>query len=121
MNLLSKSKGFTLLEVLITLIILSISLLALAGLMAMTTKNNSYGSHVTEAATLAQDKLEEIRTTLWSKIPEGTSQDTKVSSTGIRYSRVWEVVRTGNLKTVTITVNWFDRIDHSIRLIFVVS
>ena len=43
-GLLPRSNGFTLIEVLIALVILSVSLLALAGLMATTTRNNSSGS-----------------------------------------------------------------------------
>lgn len=116
-----KREGFTLIEVLITMIILSISLLALAGLMATTTRNNSYGNHVTEAATLAQDKLEEIRGKLWSDVHEGRDQDKPRGCTGVEYTRIWDVVRQGNLKTITITINWTDRISHSIRLVSVLS
>ena len=58
-----RSKGFPLIEVLMVLVILSVSLLVLAGLMAMTTRSNSAGEHMTEAVTFAQDKLEELRAT----------------------------------------------------------
>jgi len=63
MKAIVKSGGFTLIETLIALFILSFALLALAGLMVTTTRNNSVGGHMTEAATLAQDKLEEFRAT----------------------------------------------------------
>ncbi len=116
-----KEEGFTLIEVLITMIILSISLLALAGLMATTTRNNSYGNHVTEAATLAQDKLEEIRGKHWNDIHEGREQDKPKGCTGVEYTRIWDVARQGNFKTITITINWTDRISHSIRLVSVLS
>jgi type IV pilus assembly protein PilV len=121
LNISMRSKGFTLIEILMALIILSISLLALAGLMTMTTRNNSYGSHVTEAATFAQDKLEELRAVPWGNIISGADQ--KVSSTGINYARNWNVVPnpTDNLRTVTITINWNDRINHSIRLLSVIA
>jgi prepilin-type N-terminal cleavage/methylation domain-containing protein len=65
MEYLKKSQGFTLIEILIALIILSISLLALASLMVVATKNNSFGAHMTEAVTFAQDKLEEFRAIRW--------------------------------------------------------
>ena len=123
MNLLLKSKGFTLIEVLVALIILSFSLLALAGLMVTTTKNNSFGSHMTEAATLAQDKLEELRAIKWDDLNEGNHTDPaqQEGSTGINYTRNWNVTTNGSLKTVTITVNWNDRTAHSIRLVSVLS
>jgi prepilin-type N-terminal cleavage/methylation domain-containing protein len=41
-----KSNGFTLIEILVALFILGFALLALAGLMVTTTKNNSFGGHM---------------------------------------------------------------------------
>jgi type IV pilus assembly protein PilV len=121
-----KSKGFSLIEVLITLVILSISLLALASLMAMTTRNNSFGSHVTEAATFAQDKLEELRVTSWGNLPPFSGSDQRSGSTGINYTRNWSVnpnppSLNDTLRTITITVTWNDRVNHSIRLLSVIS
>jgi len=124
MSFLKRSKGFSLIEVLIALVILAISLLALAGLMVTTTKNNSSGAHVTEAATFAQDKLEELKVTPWANIVTGS--DTvggPLISTGISYARSWTVATdgTGNVKTITITISWTDKISHSIQLLSVVS
>jgi len=119
----TQSKGFTLLEVLITLVILSVSLLALAGLMVTTTRNNAFGGSVTEAATFAQDKLEEFRATAWERLLPTTSgprTDQKKGSTGTRYGRSWTIEQTGDLKTVAISIQWNDRISHSIRLVSVV-
>ena len=117
-----KSEGFTLIEVLVSLVILAISLLALAGLMNTTTKNNALGGRLTEAATFAQDKLEELRVTSWTNVGAFSGADQVAGSTGINYGRNW-VVRpnppTGNdpLRAVTITINWNDRTSHSIRLL----
>ncbi len=121
MNLLKKSKGFSLIEVLVALIILSVALLALAGLMATTTKNNSSGAHMTEAATFAQDRLEELRSTPWTMITTGS--DTRQGATGVVYTRRWEVVSnpSDTLRTVAITLNWHDRVNHSIRLLSVIG
>lgn len=113
-----KSKGFSLIEILIALVILSIALLALAGLMAQTTKNNSFGGRITEAATFAQDKLEELRATSWVVIIPGSD---KMSSNGMDFARNWTVATSGNLKTITITINWNDKTSHSISLRSVLS
>ena len=121
MNSLSKTKGFTLIEVLVALVILSFSLLALAGLMVTTTKNNAFGSHMTEAATFAQDKLEELRAIKWENLIDGNNTDQQGGSTGINYTRNWNVTTNGSLKTITINVNWNDRTSHSIRVISVLS
>ena len=124
MNRTLKSNGFTLLEVLITLIILSVSLLALAGLMVTTARNNAYGGSMTEAATLAQDKLEEFRVCPWARIlptTGGPRTDQRGGSTGVNYTRSWNIAQNGNLKTITIAVNWTDRINHTVRLVSVVA
>lgn len=114
------SKGFTLIEILISLVVLSISLLALAGLMVTTTRNTSFGGHMTEAATFAQDKLEQFRAMGWEHItPDST--DVATGSTGINYSRNWTVVENGTLKTVTVTVNWTDQTNHTVTLVSVIS
>ena len=113
------SKGFTLMEILISLVILSMALLALAGLMVRTTRNNSFGGHMTEAATFAQDKLEELKAVSWVAIVPGT--DRKTGNTGIEYARTWDVAINGNLKTVNMTINWNDQTSHSINFLSVIS
>jgi len=120
-----KSKGFTLIEVLVALVILAISLLALAGLMNTTTKNNAFGGRLTEAATFAQDKLEELRAHHWDSIPLNiTSMDSPESRNGVQYTRTW-VARlnaiNANLKEIEITINWNDMTNHSLRFFSVVS
>ncbi len=120
-NFFKKSNGFSLIEVLIALVIFSISLLALASLMGTATMNSSFGGRMTEAATFAQDKLEEFKANAWENIVSGGDQ--KTGPTGINYARNWRVVEreTGNLKTVSLTINWKDRVDHSITLFTVIS
>jgi len=121
LNFSIKANGFTLIEILIAMVILSVSLLALADLMVITTKTNSYGNYLTEASIFGQDKLEELRATRWENITEGINSDQVSGSTGIDYIRRWSVNRKESLKTITISINWKDWIDHSIELIFVLS
>jgi prepilin-type N-terminal cleavage/methylation domain-containing protein len=121
---LTRSKGFSLIEVMIALVILAVALLALAGLMITTTKNTSFGGHMTEAATFAQDKLEQLRASPWTGIIAGA--DTQVGATGISYARSWTVAANpnGDQRWVTITMNWTDptkKTNHSISLRSVVS
>lgn len=120
-HFLKKPTGFSLVEVLIALIILSVSLLGLATLMATTIKYNSFGGHMTEAANFAQDRLEQLKTTPWKTLASGVDQIT--GSTGIVYSRNWDVISNTDdtLRTVTITINWTDRSNHSIRFSYVLS
>ena len=124
MKLSKKSKGFSLIEVLVALVILSISLLALAGLMVQSTKNSSWGSHLTEAATLAQDVLERFRGVRpQTDILEGTNNDQVTATSGITYTRTWTVTTNGTstLRNITITVTWTDSIFHSITITHPIS
>jgi hypothetical protein len=89
--------------------------------MVTTTKNNAFGGHMTEAATFAQDKLEELRAIKWENLFDGNNTDQRGGSTGINYTRNWNVTTDGSLKTITINVNWNDRTAHSIMLVSVLS
>jgi type IV pilus assembly protein PilV len=125
LKLFLKSDGFSLIEILISIVILSISLLALAGLMATTSRNTSFGGHITEAATFAQDQLEQLRVASWGAVnntwldPSGAANRT--SPSGIDYSRTLNVVTNGNIKTVTITINWTDQAAHSFSIVSAIS
>jgi type IV pilus assembly protein PilV len=111
------TRGFSLIETLISIVILSVSLLAMASLMTMTTRNNASGAQVTEAINLAQDKIEELSVTPSGNLLAGTDQ--KKGSTGVNYSRNWTILpnATGNLRAVTVTINWNDHKNHSINLL----
>lgn len=56
-----RQSGFTLLEVLVAMLVLSIGLLGLAGLMASSMRNNQSAYHSTQATWLAYDILDRIR------------------------------------------------------------
>jgi len=123
LNRFKHSNGFTLIEMLVALVILSIALLSLAGLMVTTTRNNSAGGHMTEAATIAQDALERLRLSPLNLInPNIMISDTCIGSTGIKYSRNWTAFQNANdnFDQITITVTWTDPIkltNHSIQMV----
>jgi len=56
-----KQSGFTLLEVLVAMLVLSIGLLGLAGLMASSMRNNLSASHRTQATWMAYDIIDRMR------------------------------------------------------------
>lgn len=110
------SRGFSLIEVLIALVILSIALLALAGLMVQTTKNTSFGNHMTEASTFAQDRLEGLRALLFNSMTGGT--DVVTGSTGQTYSRNCVITKNSTNAETTITISWSDPTNHSISFTY---
>ena len=61
MKRIKNREGFTLLEVLISLAVLAIGMLGIAGMMLMSIRGNTSASRISEATNLAQDKIEEIR------------------------------------------------------------
>jgi prepilin-type N-terminal cleavage/methylation domain-containing protein len=112
-----KPQGFSLIELLIALVILSISFLGLASLMVQTTNNNSFGYSMTEAAIFAQDQLENFKTTPWANVVTGN--DVRQGSTGTNYTRRWVVVPNiappnDTVKEITITIGWNDKANHSV-------
>jgi len=125
LRLLLKSGGFSLIEILIALIILSISLLALASLMATTSRNTSFGGHITEAATYAQDQLEKMRGASYGAVNntwvDESGAANMTSRSAIDYSRTLNVVTSGNVKKVTITVSWRDQTNNSLSIVSSIS
>jgi len=123
---LRRSTGFTLIEVLIAIVILSVSLLALAGLMATTSQNNSLGGHITEAVTFAQGQLEELRVASWavgSNMDIGAHNSNITGSSGIPYALNWTVAQnlSGTIRTVTISVNWNDGVARTFTIVSAIT
>ncbi|MFC5771309.1 type IV pilus modification protein PilV [Thauera sinica] len=56
-----RKNGFTLLEVLVAMLVLSIGLIGLAGMMASTLRNNHSAYHRTQATWLAYDIIDRMR------------------------------------------------------------
>ena len=52
--------GFTLIEIMIAMVVLAIGILGVAKMQLSAIKGNSYASGLTEASTLAQNKMEEL-------------------------------------------------------------
>jgi prepilin-type N-terminal cleavage/methylation domain-containing protein len=119
MKLFKTSRGFTLLEMLIAMTILSVALLGLGQMMLLSIRGSSFGNKVTEATTFAQDKMEELRTVDWNTLQDGN--DSIDGAQGIQYQRTWAVVPAGTMKTINLAVNWNDGQNHAIRITSVIN
>jgi len=108
MTRLSYEKGFTLIEVLVTITILSVGLLGVAGLTTGIIKGNFYSKNVTSATVIAQQTIEGIQRVGYANANTlaGTGS---VSMGGVTFTRVTTInnaTPAANMKTATVTVSW---------------
>jgi type IV pilus assembly protein PilV len=99
--------GYTLLEVLIGIALLSLGLLAVTQMQIMTIKTNTSANQKTTAIALAQDQIETLRMRPYITIGDAPLSD----SSGI-YTRAWTVENNtpaNNMKRVTVTVSWLGK------------
>jgi len=100
-------KGMTLVEIMVAMIILGIAISWLAPLMIIAMRSNRVGGDMTEATIMAQDKLEELRSSSYaSMLANPAGQDT----TG-RIVRSWTITEEeeqDDLLRIVIDMNWLD-------------
>ena len=115
------NKGFTLIEVLIAMVILSIGLLGTAALITGIINGNKVSNRITTATVLAQDKMEDIKRHGFSGTPTSDITTTEPYNSITNYSLYKRVTFTDvvnpavGMKTVTVTVYW-DSDNSSIEL-----
>ncbi|MGD9973358.1 MAG: prepilin-type N-terminal cleavage/methylation domain-containing protein [Desulfatirhabdiaceae bacterium] len=115
------SAGFTMIEVMMAIVVLSVALLAFASFSATTISRNSLAAQVTTATTFAQDKLEELKNTSFGAIADSTA--TESDNNGMDYTVTTTVSPDpGNptnptWKDIEVTVSWNRAGDsHSVTL-----
>jgi prepilin-type N-terminal cleavage/methylation domain-containing protein len=109
--------GFSLIEVLISLTILSVGLLAVAGMQITSIKGNFSSGNVTNATVLAQSKLEDLKSLSYTDSNITSGQHSEGAISGSIFSMFYDVADiTSTMKAITVTVRWKDMGDHSISL-----
>jgi type IV pilus assembly protein PilV len=98
--------GFTLTEILVTMVILSLGFLGLSAMTITTIQSLSFSNHLTTATMLTQEKLEQIKNTSYANVITGQENyDTIPNYPDFR--RVVTVVNGAlNTKNVTVTTYW---------------
>jgi type IV pilus assembly protein PilV len=107
--------GFTLIEVLIALFILSFVLLGMSSMVLSVMRATGQTREMTTADTLLQEEMEVLKNTPYNALVSSAA-DQSISRGNITYSRHWVVNTTGNIKTVTVTVDWTDRVARTISM-----
>jgi type IV pilus assembly protein PilV len=107
-------EGFTLIEVLISLVIFSFGMLAVANMQIVAIRVNSFANRLTEGTTLVQDKIEELMglpfndANLSDPTPVGTCQAYTEPPSAKGYTVGWcvDINAAGTSKTVNVTARW---------------
>jgi type IV pilus assembly protein PilV len=101
-------RGFTLVEVLVALGIMAVGMVGVLALQKGAANASGYSRRATEAAILAEDKLEQLRTVPMVGVTDGAD---RVDAGGVPaddavFVRSWTVVWADTLATLTVTVGW---------------
>ncbi|MGZ6202707.1 MAG: type IV pilus modification PilV family protein [Thermodesulfobacteriota bacterium] len=109
-------KGFTLIEVLIGMVILSVGLLGLTGLQVSATRGNFFSKNITMATCSGQAGLECLAAMdiASAALQPGKHNDTPVETNGLAFNRSYTVTMNGNLRRINYTITWNDGTDRTI-------
>jgi prepilin-type N-terminal cleavage/methylation domain-containing protein len=112
----TRQAGFTMIEVMIAMTLTAIAIMGIIALYVTETKASGFSRHSTEAAVLAQDRLENMRTT--SPAVGGTLTESNINERAIAggiYTRQSTTTLQANYADLIVQVNWSDDgIAHSV-------
>ena len=101
--------GFTLLEVLVAIVILTIGLLGTAGLTTGVIRGNHYSKNITSATAAGQTLLESVKSSGYTNATSANFPNDTVTMGGMTFTRTTTITNSSpaaNMKTVSVTVGW---------------
>jgi len=99
-----QSRGFTIVEVLVASFILFVGLVAVAGVVGSTLSNTARSEYMTQAATLATEKLEDL-----NRFPSSDANIAVTTGTSAG-SLTSDIQQDVTVNTVTQPVNYYDEV-----------
>jgi prepilin-type N-terminal cleavage/methylation domain-containing protein len=101
--------GFTLVESMLTLAIMAVTLLALAGLQITALRGNDLSRRMTTAVSIAEQSLEQLKNTPYTNIQ--TEAASEVTASNLHFTRQVTVTNgpLPNTKRVSVLVSWQDQ------------
>lgn len=122
----NRKEGFTLLEVMITLGLLSFEILAVMAMFSASVKANSYAQNLTTASSLAQTGIESAKNTAYADLADATEcfdrnlTSANCADAGVfnRQMTITRDVPIAGMTEVEIVVSWVDMSgnDHSTHM-----
>jgi type IV pilus assembly protein PilV len=119
----SIEEGFTLIEIMIALVVMSIGLTALAAVQISAIRGNAFSKRMTTAVSIADETLEQIKSMPYVDIVSVSSTQTTQSDMNFtRQVTVTNNIPLANTKTINVTVNWSEGSkSHSVPFTTIVS
>lgn len=100
-----RDAGFTMVEVMVAILLTAIAIIGILALYVTQTRASSYSRHSSEAAVLATDGLEKLRT----MTPPTSGSESLITETGAAggiFTRTWTVIGTSTPYDVEMVVSW---------------
>lgn len=69
----ANAQGFSVIEVMIAIVVLSIGLVSIVAVSAYISRSNNISNHKNVLAAVAQDQVDRLRSTVWSRTQEGST------------------------------------------------
>jgi type IV pilus assembly protein PilV len=122
-RLISIEEGFTLIEIMIALVVMSIGLTALAAVQISAIRGNAFSKRMTTAVSIADGKMEQIKNGSYASIISESA--TQVTQSNMNFTRQVTVTNNSplaNTKTVNVTVSWSEGSkSHTVPITTIVS
>ncbi len=115
MKIRKNAKGFTLIEVMISMVILAVGILGLAPLMVLSIYSNTFSQDLTRATAVAQDRIEQLKplpSTFFGAMPY-TEASNGINGIYNRTVRVDDTSSDGSVPAgvyrIKVTISWTDK------------
>ncbi len=105
---LHNNKGFTLIEIMISIAIIAIGIFAVMSLIITVMKGNTLSKRVTTATTIAQGKMEDFKSMDYDSVVDDPGTDTATAYDTVYYweANVEDDTPATDTKTITVDVYW---------------
>jgi type IV pilus assembly protein PilV len=123
--LLSDDSGISFIDLMLSLVVLTIGVLALMDLQVIATRSNSSSSGTVIAISLAEEKIETFKNMAFTSIASQPSTTWTDPATNITYTTAVTVTNNqpiSGVKKVAVTVTWSDKAgNHSVPMATVIA